>query len=101
MSRYVGPNCRFCRREGAKLFLKGERCNLEKCAFERRSYAPGQHGQIATACGQIGRWLVRLHFVIGFAIRLIDPRATWQWQHSNPAFFVGFGPDRCIFSIVN
>ena len=45
MSRYVGPNCRFCRREGAKLFLKGERCNPEKCAFERRSYAPGQHGQ--------------------------------------------------------
>ena len=45
MSRYVGPNCRYCRREGAKLFLKGERCNLEKCAFERRSYAPGQHGQ--------------------------------------------------------
>jgi len=45
MSRYTGPNCRFCRREGAKLFLKGERCNLEKCSFERRSYAPGQHGQ--------------------------------------------------------
>ncbi len=45
MSRYVGPNCRFCRREGAKLFLKGERCGLEKCSFERRSYAPGQHGQ--------------------------------------------------------
>ena len=45
MSRYTGPNCRYCRREGAKLFLKGERCNLEKCSFERRSYAPGQHGQ--------------------------------------------------------
>ena len=45
MSRYVGANCRFCRREGAKLFLKGERCGLEKCSFERRSYAPGQHGQ--------------------------------------------------------
>lgn len=45
MSRYTGPNCRFCRREGMKLFLKGERCNLEKCSFERRSYAPGQHGQ--------------------------------------------------------
>ena len=45
MSRYTGPNCRICRREGAKLFLKGERCTLEKCAFERRSYAPGQHGQ--------------------------------------------------------
>jgi small subunit ribosomal protein S4 len=45
MSRYTGPNCRLCRREGAKLFLKGERCTLGKCAFERRSYAPGQHGQ--------------------------------------------------------
>lgn len=45
MSRYTGPSCRFCRREGAKLFLKGERCNLEKCSFERRSYGPGQHGQ--------------------------------------------------------
>ena len=45
MSRYVGANCRFCRREGTKLFLKGERCGLEKCSFERRSYAPGQHGQ--------------------------------------------------------
>ncbi|NKB65532.1 MAG: 30S ribosomal protein S4 [Candidatus Latescibacteria bacterium] len=45
MSRYTGPNCRFCRREGTKLFLKGERCALEKCAFERRSYEPGQHGQ--------------------------------------------------------
>jgi len=45
MSRYTGPNCRLCRREGAKLFLKGERCTLEKCGFERRSYAPGQHGQ--------------------------------------------------------
>ena len=45
MSRYTGPNCRLCRREGAKLFLKGERCTLEKCSFERRSYGPGQHGQ--------------------------------------------------------
>jgi len=45
MSRYTGANCRFCRREGTKLFLKGERCTLEKCAFERRSYGPGQHGQ--------------------------------------------------------
>lgn len=45
MSRYTGPNCRFCRREGAKLFLKGERCSLEKCSFERRNYPPGRHGQ--------------------------------------------------------
>ncbi|MDY0001622.1 MAG: 30S ribosomal protein S4 [Polyangia bacterium] len=44
MARYTGPVCRLCRREEAKLFLKGERCYTEKCAFERRAYAPGQHG---------------------------------------------------------
>lgn len=45
MSRYTGPRCRLCRREGSKLFLKGDRCYSDKCAFERRSYPPGQHGQ--------------------------------------------------------
>ena len=45
MARYTGSVCRLCRREGKKLFLKGERCYTQKCAFERRSYAPGQHGQ--------------------------------------------------------
>lgn len=45
MSRYTGPSCRLCRREGTKLFLKGTRCLTEKCAVERRGYAPGQHGQ--------------------------------------------------------
>jgi small subunit ribosomal protein S4 len=45
MARYIGPVCRLCRREGEKLFLKGERCNTEKCAFTRRTYPPGQHGQ--------------------------------------------------------
>ncbi len=45
MARYTGPNCKLCRREGVKLFLKGERCFLDKCAFERRGYAPGMHGQ--------------------------------------------------------
>ena len=45
MARYVGPVCRICRREGLKIFLKGERCFSEKCAFDRRPYAPGQHGQ--------------------------------------------------------
>jgi len=44
MARYIGPVCRLCRREENKLFLKGERCYTEKCAFERRAYAPGQHG---------------------------------------------------------
>jgi len=45
MARYTGPACRLCRREGTKLFLKGTRCLTEKCAVERRAYAPGQHGQ--------------------------------------------------------
>ena len=45
MARYTGPACRLCRREGTKLFLKGTRCLTEKCAVERRPYAPGQHGQ--------------------------------------------------------
>ncbi len=45
MARYTGAVCRFCRREGEKLFLKGDRCYSDKCAFARRSYGPGQHGQ--------------------------------------------------------
>lgn len=44
MARYTGPVCRICRRENQKLFLKGDRCLTEKCAFERRGYPPGQHG---------------------------------------------------------
>ncbi|MDU9051035.1 MAG: 30S ribosomal protein S4 [Candidatus Electrothrix sp. Rat3] len=45
MARYTGASCRTCRRENLKLFLKGERCYSDKCSFERRTYAPGQHGQ--------------------------------------------------------
>ena len=45
MARYTGAVCRLCRRDGQKLFLKGERCYSGKCAIERRAYAPGQHGQ--------------------------------------------------------
>ena len=45
MSRYIDASCRLCRREGEKLFLKGARCLTEKCAVEKRAYAPGQHGQ--------------------------------------------------------
>lgn len=45
MARYRGPVCRLCRREGMKLFLKGERCHSEKCAIERRNFVPGQHGK--------------------------------------------------------
>lgn len=45
MARYNGPVCRLCRREGAKLYLKGDRCYTNKCAIDRRGYAPGEHGQ--------------------------------------------------------
>src|SRR3954464_9260382 len=45
MARDTGPQCKQCRREGQKLFLKGERCLTEKCGIERRSYPPGEHGR--------------------------------------------------------
>lgn len=45
MARYTGPSCRLCRREGQKLFLKGDRCYTDKCAIAKRNFAPGQHGQ--------------------------------------------------------
>ena len=45
MSRYIGPSCRLCRREGAKLYLKGAKCYTEKCPVEKRPTPPGQHGQ--------------------------------------------------------
>ena len=45
MGRYTGPKCRLCRREGTKLFLKGDRCYSDKCAMNRRPYPPGQHGR--------------------------------------------------------
>jgi small subunit ribosomal protein S4 len=45
LARYTGAKCRICRREGGKLFLKGDRCYTDKCAFERRAYAPGDHGK--------------------------------------------------------
>jgi small subunit ribosomal protein S4 len=45
MARYIGPVCKLCRREGEKLFLKGERCFTPKCSFDKRGYAPGAHGK--------------------------------------------------------
>lgn len=57
MARYTGPRCRLCRREGIKLFLKGERCYTEKCAIERRNYPPGVHFESRTK-------------PIGYALRL-------------------------------
>ncbi len=54
MAKYTGPACRQCRREGVKLFSKGERCYTEKCALNRRSTAPGQHGAARKKIGEYG-----------------------------------------------
>ncbi len=54
MARYTGAVCKLCRREGKKLFLKGERCYTGKCAIERRAYAPGQHGQSRKKTSEYG-----------------------------------------------
>ena len=57
MSRYTDANCKLCRREGQKLFLKGERCYSPKCALEKRNYAPGQHGQARKKQSEYGTQL--------------------------------------------
>jgi len=54
MARYTGAVCKLCRREGKKLFLKGERCYTGKCSLERRAYAPGQHGQSRKKTSEYG-----------------------------------------------
>lgn len=54
MARYNGPVCRFCRREGVKLFLKGARCLSAKCAIDRRAYPPGEHGQNRVKASEYG-----------------------------------------------
>lgn len=54
MARYTGPVCRLCRREGAKLYLKGDRCYSDSCSFTKRSYAPGQHGQSRKKVSEYG-----------------------------------------------
>ena len=57
MARYTGPNCKMCRREGCKLYLKGERCTNGKCSFDHRSTAPGQHGAARKKVGEYGKHL--------------------------------------------
>ena len=54
MARYLGPSCKLCRREGTKLFLKGDRCLSGKCAIEHRSTAPGQHGAARKKMSEYG-----------------------------------------------
>jgi small subunit ribosomal protein S4 len=57
MARNTDPKCRQCRREGEKLFLKGEKCYTDKCGIERRPYPPGQHGQKGSRMSEFGRQL--------------------------------------------
>ena len=54
MARYTGPSCRLCRREGMKLFLKGTKCYTQKCPIEKRSFPPGQHGQLRVKLSDFG-----------------------------------------------
>lgn len=54
MAKYTGPVCRLCRREGAKLYLKGDKCYTDSCPFAKRSYAPGQHGQARKKVSEYG-----------------------------------------------
>jgi small subunit ribosomal protein S4 len=60
VSRYIDANCKLCRREGTKLFLKGARCLTEKCAVEKRAYAPGQHGQASARRRKVSQYARQL-----------------------------------------
>lgn len=60
MARYTGPACKLCRREGEKLFLKGERCYTPKCAIERRAYPPGEHGRFSGRRSRESEYLLQL-----------------------------------------
>ncbi|HYZ82809.1 MAG TPA: 30S ribosomal protein S4 [Bryobacteraceae bacterium] len=68
MARYKGPVCRLCRREGMKLFLKGERCHTEKCAIERRNFVPGQHGKDKKA-----------KKIVGYGLQLREKQKTRRY----------------------
>lgn len=75
MSRYIGPSCRQCRREGEKLFLKGDKCYTKKCPVERRAYAPGQHGQQRKKQSEYGmqlRMKQRLRRIYGIGERQLE-----------------------------
>ncbi len=82
MARYIGSVCKLCRREGEKLFLKGNRCYTDKCAIERRPYPPGQHGQRRSKISDYGiqlrekQKLKRLYGVQEKQMRLIFKHAS-------------------------
>jgi small subunit ribosomal protein S4 len=68
LARYIGPVCRLCRREGMKLFLKGERCHTEKCAIEKRNFVPGQHGKDRKA-----------KKIVGYGLQLREKQKTRRY----------------------
>lgn len=75
MSRYTGPVCRLCRREGEKLYLKGDKCYTDKCPVQRRAYAPGQHGQGRKKQSEYGlqlRMKQRLRRIYGVGERQLE-----------------------------
>ncbi|MEW5950046.1 MAG: 30S ribosomal protein S4 [Thermodesulfobacteriota bacterium] len=84
MGKYTGPACRLCRREGLKLFLKGDRCYSDKCAFERRSYVPGQHGQARVKVSNYGLQLrekqkvKRMYGLLERQFHTCFEKADWQ-----------------------
>lgn len=113
MARYTGPSCRLCRREGMKLYLKGDRCYTDKCAITRRSYAPGQHGQGRKKVSNYGLQLrekqkvKRIYGIMEKQFRLYFERAErtkgvtgenllqfLELRLDNVAFRMGFGSSR-------
>ena len=93
MAKYNGPVCRLCRREGAKLFLKGERCYTDKCSIERRAYAPGQHGQRKSKLSEFGTQMRekqkvrRVYGIMERPFRLIFSRAMTERGVTSVIFF--------------
>lgn len=82
MARYTGAVCKLCRREGAKLYLKGERCYKDKCGIEKKAYPPGQHGQLRKKLSDYGMQLrekqkvKRIYGVLEAQFRLTFEKAT-------------------------
>ncbi|MDH5637504.1 MAG: 30S ribosomal protein S4 [Nitrospinota bacterium] len=115
MARYNGPSCRLCRREGMKLFLKGERCLSKKCAMERRPYAPGMAGQRRAKVKEYGQQLrekqkvrriygilerqFRGYFKIADRTRGVTGENLLQLLESrldNVVYMLGFAPSRAM-----
>jgi small subunit ribosomal protein S4 len=113
VARYRGPSCRLCRREGTKLFLKGDRCYSDKCAVERRNYPPGQHGQRRPKFSSYGEQLrekqkvKRIYGLLERQFRLTFERAERQRgitganllvllerRLDNMVYRLGFAPSR-------